>query len=33
MLKGELICKFDHETVNEGEVLMHFKERHMKEFQ
>lgn len=30
--KTELRCRFDDEKVGEDEILMHFSEKHMKEF-
>lgn len=31
--KKKLICKFDEEKVEEDEILIHFGEKHLKEFQ
>lgn len=31
--KKRLICKFDEEKVEEDEILIHFGEKHQKEFQ
>lgn len=31
--KKKLICKFDEEKVEEDEILIHFGEKHLKEFE